>query len=136
MCLVNLLGIAGIYARQVEEAGRLGLAGFLLFCLMWALTAPFQFAEAFVLPLFATDAPELVEGFVGISSESTGDANLGALPTAYALTGRIFAVPVGLALVWLGYALWSERVPASGRTHRGAEPAVSGTVVTTSEGKA
>jgi hypothetical protein len=22
---------------------------------------------------------------------------------------RIFAVPVGLALVWLGYALWSER---------------------------
>jgi hypothetical protein len=22
---------------------------------------------------------------------------------------RIFAVPVGLALAWLGYALWSER---------------------------
>ena len=36
-----------------------------------------------------------------------------AVTPAAALTGhpldRIFAVPVGLALAWLGYALWSER---------------------------
>ena len=30
MCLLFLLGIVGIYARQVNKAGWLGLAGFLL----------------------------------------------------------------------------------------------------------
>ena len=33
MCLLFLLGIAGIYARQANEAGWLGLAGFLLLSL-------------------------------------------------------------------------------------------------------
>src|SRR5215213_4078039 len=58
MCLLILLGLAGIYARQAEQAGWLGLAGFLLFGLMWGLTAAFQFAEGLLLPLLATDAPE------------------------------------------------------------------------------
>src|SRR3954463_14972852 len=35
MCLLLLVGIVGIYARQVKEAGWLGLAGFLLFGLGW-----------------------------------------------------------------------------------------------------
>src|SRR5919112_5177477 len=35
MCLLFLLGIAGLYARQVEEAGWLGLVGFLLLSLSW-----------------------------------------------------------------------------------------------------
>jgi Na+/H+ antiporter NhaD/arsenite permease-like protein len=33
MCLLFLLGIAGIYARQVGKVGWLGLAGFLLLSL-------------------------------------------------------------------------------------------------------
>ena len=57
MCFLILLGITGIYARQVEESGWLGLAGFLLFGLMWALTAAFQFAEGLIVPLLVTDAP-------------------------------------------------------------------------------
>lgn len=36
MCFLFLLGITGLYARQVEEAGWLGLAGFLLYSLSWA----------------------------------------------------------------------------------------------------
>src|SRR5215216_3397873 len=70
MCFFNLLGIAGIYARQVERAGWLGLAGALLFGLTWALLAAFQFVEGLVLPLLATDAPKFVEGFLGITSAS------------------------------------------------------------------
>src|SRR5829696_5270958 len=87
MCLLNLLGITGIYARQADESGWTGLAGFLLFALMWALTAAFQFVEALILPLLATEAPQFVEGFLGISSGSTGETNLGVLPTVCALTG-------------------------------------------------
>src|SRR3712207_8251696 len=41
MCFFALLGIAGLYARQAEKAGWLGLAGYLLFSLFWALTLPF-----------------------------------------------------------------------------------------------
>src|SRR5215212_7397362 len=61
-CFLFLLGITGLYARQVEEAGWLGLAGFLLFSLFslsWVLTAPFTFVETFILPQLATEAPKL-----------------------------------------------------------------------------
>jgi lysylphosphatidylglycerol synthetase-like protein (DUF2156 family) len=155
MCFLNLFGIAGIYARQVEHAGWLGLAGFLLLGLMWALTAAFQFAEASILPLVATDAPRFAEGFVRIPSGAASEVSLGVLPVLYLLVSAMYllggvllgiatfragilprwaggalvlgtvaplalsvlpheflrtaAVPFGLALAWLGYALWSER---------------------------
>ena len=156
MCFFILLGLTGIYARQVEESGWLGLAGFLLFGLMWALTAAFQFAEGLIVPLLATDVPRFVVGFEGISSGSPSEVGLGILPAVYSLTSvlyllggvlfgiatfraailprwaggglavgtvaplvlslllphefiRLAAVPVGIALALLGYALWSER---------------------------
>src|ERR1700730_6987374 len=56
MCFLILLGITGIYARQVEESGWLGLAGFLLFGLMWFLTAAFQFPEGPMVALLAGGA--------------------------------------------------------------------------------
>jgi hypothetical protein len=155
MCLLFLLGITGLYARQVNRAGWLGLAGFLVLSLSWALQTAFVFAEAFIMPPLAATAPEFVDAFLGISYGHTGTVNLGALPALYALVGiaymlggllfgiatlraailprwpagllavaatltpaaallphaqqRLAAVPVALALAWLGYALWSER---------------------------
>ena len=157
MCLLFLLGIAGIYTRQVEKAGWLGLAGFLLLSLSWALQTAFVFAEAFILPLLATAAPQFVDGVLGtLAAGRASEVNLGALPALYnlgvgipymlggllfgiatfragilprwpagllavaaALTPlaallphaiqRLAGIPVGLALAWLGYALWSER---------------------------
>jgi hypothetical protein len=157
MDLLGLLGIAGLYARQVEKSGWLGLAGYLLFSLFWALSMAFHFIEAFISPVVANVAPKFVEGLLGIVTSVPSEINLGALPVVYMLTGiagyllggllfgiatfragilprwagalltfgtilpilgssllphpydRIFAVPVGLALAWLGYGLWSER---------------------------
>src|SRR5712692_3061676 len=65
MCLLFLLGITGLYARQVNKAGWLGLAGFLLLSLSWALQTAFVFAEAFILPLLATTAPQFVDSVLG-----------------------------------------------------------------------
>jgi hypothetical protein len=155
MCFLFLPGLMGIYARQVKEAGWLGLAGFLLYSLSWVLTALFTFAEVFILPLLATKAPTLAEGFLGIFTSSAGDPIFGVLAALWKLTGLLYmlggalfgfatfragilprwaailltlgsalapvaallppehepkvALPVGLALAWLGYALWSER---------------------------
>src|SRR5436309_14396140 len=68
MCLLFLLGIAGLYARQVNKAGWLGLAGFLLLSLSWVLQTAFVFAEDFIMPLLATTAPKFVDGYLGIAA--------------------------------------------------------------------
>ena len=157
MCLLFLLGIAGIYARQVNKAGWLGLAGFLLLSLSWWLQTAFVFAETFILPPLARVAPGFVDAFLRvIAAGQTSDVDLGALPTIFSLgvgvpymlggllfgiatlrarvlprwpagllavaaaltplaallpheIQRLAAIPVALALTWLGYALWSER---------------------------
>ena len=86
MCLLFLLGITGLYARQVNKAGWLGLAGFLVLSLSWALQTAFVFAEAFILPLLATTAPQFVDSVLGTLARGEASAvNLGALPAIYSL---------------------------------------------------
>ena len=156
MDLLGLLGITGLYARQAEKSGWLGLAGFLLFGLFWALDVAFHFIEAFVEPVLAAEAPKFVAGLLGMVNGVPSEISLGAIPAVYALDGvagyvlggllfgvatfragilprwaggllalgavlplllsslvhhpfdRLFALPVGFALAWMGYALWSE----------------------------
>jgi hypothetical protein len=168
MCFLGLLGMTGLYARQVNEVGWLCLAGYLLFSLFYAGTLAFQFLEAVVAPVLAPEAPQVVEGLLGLASRHASEVSLGTLPTVYALLvvpyilggllfgiasfrvgilprwaagllavgaaatpaaalvphplDRIAAVPVGLAVAWLGYGLWSER-----REHAAAPAPVRGT---------
>jgi len=156
MCLLILVGITGIYARQVEKAGWLGLAGFLLLILCWWLQSAYVFAETFIVPQLATSAPPFVVSFLGIASGNPGEMNIEPLPAIYSLgigipymlggllfgiatlragilprwaagllavaaaltpaaallphdIQRLAEIPVGLAVAWLGYSLWSER---------------------------
>lgn len=155
MCILFLFGIAGIYARQVEESGRLGLVGYLMFTISWTLQTAFVFSEAFILPVLATTAPQFIESYLGIVNGHPGNMDLGVLPAIYGLVGifyllgglllgiatyrarilprwmaallaftavvtpaaallphalqRLVAIPMGVALAGLGYALWSER---------------------------
>ena len=67
MCFLALLGVTGLYARQAQEAGWLGLAGYLVFSLFWALQAPYVFAEAFILPHLTKAAPQFVQGWMTIA---------------------------------------------------------------------
>ena len=156
MCLFGLFGIAGLYARQVEETGWLGLAGYLLLTIFYAVQMCFAFAEPLILPLLTTVAPTFVESVMGMSSGAGGPMNLGTFATIYSLLPLVYvlgllvfgiatfragilprlaagllaisgplafvmvlllphqferfaAVPMGIALAWLGYALWAER---------------------------
>ncbi|MDQ3706759.1 MAG: hypothetical protein M3437_16360 [Chloroflexota bacterium] len=90
MCLLFLVGLTGIYARQVNKASWLGLAGYFLFSLSWAVNLLYIFAEAFILPPLASESPEFVESFLyGVITGRATEVNLGMLPTIYALNGLL-----------------------------------------------
>jgi hypothetical protein len=169
MCILFVIGITGLYARQAETVGWFGLVAFLVLGLSWTLQSGFVFAEAFILPPLAATAPEFVDAVLGISYGHTGNVTLGLLPALYALVGiaymlggllfgiatfragilprvpaallaiaatltplaallphaqqRYAAIPVALALAWLGYALFSEhRTPVSQAAPATASP--------------
>ena len=86
----GVLGIAGIYARQAEEAGWLGLTGFVLFSLWLVLVAGFVFFEAMVLPLLATEAPSVAGGFLGVFTGATEGTSFGTLRTLWTVTGVVY----------------------------------------------
>ncbi len=155
MCLLMLIGVTGIYARQVTRVGWLGLIGFLIFSLAWAITYGDVFAETVILPPLAAAAPQFVDSMLGIGAGRVSPVDLGVFPTLFALAGglymlgglllgiatfragilprwaaglmastafltpaaavlphqfqRLAAVPMGVALAGLGYALWTER---------------------------
>ncbi|HEY2331402.1 MAG TPA: hypothetical protein VGH94_05750, partial [Acidimicrobiales bacterium] len=54
MSFFGILGLTGIYVRQTERVGWLGLVGYLLLSLWLVLIMGFSFVEAFVLPHIAT----------------------------------------------------------------------------------
>jgi hypothetical protein len=87
MSVFGLLGMVGLYARQVKEAGWLGLAGFLLLSLWLMLILPFTFFEVFFLPLLATEAPTFAAGFLGIFTGSASEINFGVLAALWKLSG-------------------------------------------------
>ena len=151
----GLFGMAGLYARQVEESGWLGLIGFLLFTIWMTLVCGFSFVEAFILPKLVTESPAFIAGWMGLFSGFPRASDLGVLPTMWNISGPLYIfgpllfgiatfrarvlprwagillalnivwvplgaivspayqpkimIPVGLALAWLGYALFSER---------------------------
>ena len=161
MSFFGLLGLSGLYSRQLEQTGWMGLAGYLLLSLWLALILGFTFVEVFILPGLAAEAPRFVAGWLGMFTGTASEISLGALPLTWILTGPIYilggllfgiatcranilprwagallavgtaigpaaallpldyqpkvAVPVGLALAWLGYALWSDRRPVKSR---------------------
>ena len=90
MSFFGLLGIAGIYARQAEKAGWMGLAGFVLLSLWLLIVTGFTFFEAFILPLLASDSPDFVESFLGIFTGSIGQTSVGALATLWSLLGVVY----------------------------------------------
>lgn len=90
MCLLFLVGITATYARQMDKAGWLGLAGFGLLTVSWWLQTSFVFAEAFIMPRLAPVSPQFVNDYLGLAR---GDANasiLGALTTLYSLVGLTY----------------------------------------------
>jgi hypothetical protein len=154
--IFGLLGMTGLYARQVEETGWLGLAGYLLLTIYYAVQMCISFIQPTVLPLLTTIAPSFVESVLLLANGAGTPTNFGSLTAMYSLAsilyvlGSLFfgiamlrarilprgaaalfavsgplagtmftllpyqlvqltSIPIGAAMIWLGYALFSER---------------------------
>ena len=165
MTVLSLIGITGIYLRQVKQTGVLGLIGYALFAVGYLAILCVQVVGLFVLPTLAASQPGYVNDVFAVVTSGTPTGDIGALQTliqggiAYIvggtifgialfranilprwaaallsvgavatlatsllpqLTQRLFAIPVGIALIGLGYSLWREQ-----RTRRPLPSAVS-----------
>lgn len=155
MCLFFMIGFTGIYARQADKAGWLGVVGFTLLTVSFFLQTGFVFVEIFVLPIIASSVPGFIDSYLGVVNGHPGTMDIGALVPTYAVLGicylmgglvfgiatiraavlprspafllafaaiitpaaallphalqRYAAVPMGLAMIWLGWSLWSEQ---------------------------
>ncbi|MCH8948491.1 MAG: hypothetical protein IH789_12855 [Acidobacteria bacterium] len=95
----GVLGTFGLYARQVEEAGLLGLVGFLMLFVALALFTGLAFFEAFILPVLATEAPQFVGGLFA------GEISLGVLETVILVAGLVEIIGgllFGIAIIRAG----------------------------------
>lgn len=106
MGFFGLFGMAGLYARQVEKSGWLGLTGFVLLSLWFGLVMPLSFVEAFILPRLATELPEFVAGFLGMFTGVPSEIDLGILPTLWNISGPMFI----LGPLLFGIATFRARV--------------------------
>lgn len=88
--VLGLVGVTGIYLRQTEEAGVLGLIGYLALALFFLLPITFSFAEAMILPVIVDDAPGFVENFNGLFNGEGSDGTLGALESISTVAGMLY----------------------------------------------
>ena len=92
MCFFGLLGMVGLYIRQVRKVGWLGLAGFVMLSLWLVLIMGFSFVEVAILPRLATSDSRFVDGWFGMLTGSASTVKLGALSTLWSITGPIYMV--------------------------------------------
>lgn len=158
MAVFSLIGITGIYLRQVRQAGVLGLVGYAVLSLGYLAILGVQVIGVFVLPDLAASQPGYVNDVLAVATSGTpvGDVHrmqtlnnvlfayiaggmlfgialfranvlsrwaaalmcVGAVATVATfvlpeLVQRLFAIPVSVAVIGLGYSLWRDQ-----RTHK------------------
>jgi len=151
--LLLLVALVGLYARQSEAAGTLGLAGFLVALVGTGLFVGMFWTLAFVVPSAAIEAPAFLD-----AEETAGPLDMGfmlsgiAVAVGWALFGvatlraRVFprraaivliigalltvlplpatTLLIDVAVVWLGLSLLSEQGRSTAETSIGAQPRV------------
>lgn len=151
--LLLLVALVGLYARQSEAAGALGLSGFLVALVGTGLLVGMMWTMAFVVPSAAIEAPAFLD-----AEETAGPLDMGfmlsgiAVAVGWALFGvatlraRVFprraaivliigalltvlplpatTLLIDVAVAWLGLSLLSEQGRSTAETSIGAQPRV------------
>lgn len=152
MGALAMIGITGMYARHVRQAGVVGLVGYLLFFAGYLLITGTAYVAAFVLPTIADANPGYVDDVTTAANTGSSTGDIGLMQqvlqlqgAAYLLGGllfgialyrasilprwasallavgglvsaaltlmpdafhRVLALPNGVAMIALGWALW------------------------------
>jgi hypothetical protein len=154
MAVFSLIGITGIYLRQVRQTGVLGLIGYVALGVGYLTILSVQVVGVFVLPSLAATQPGYVNDVLAVATSGTPIGDVGRIETlsqigiAYIVGGtlfgialfranvlprwaaallsvgalatlatsllpeliqRLFAIPVSVALIGLGFSLWREQ---------------------------
>lgn len=108
MGALALVGITGMYLRQVRQVGLLGLIGYLLFGAGYLLMFSTEVISAYVLPGLVDLAPGYVNDILVAAAGGTPAGDIGAMATVLAVTGIGYMVG-GLIF---GIALFRARILA------------------------
>jgi len=129
-----LLALTGLYLRQAESAGKLGVTGYLVAFLGTVLLAGDWWFESFIVPQIAAVAPQVMTGAIAgsmlvgaaatfglfavgwiVFGVATFRAHVYARPAAVLLIigGAVgilagsppYQVPLAIAVGWIGYSL-------------------------------
>lgn len=101
-----LVGITGMYLRQVTQAGVLGLVGYLVYSAGYLLILSTTSLAVYVLPEVTGSRPEYVDDVLAAATGGSAGGDIGLLATVFQLQG--FAYLAG-GLVF-GIALFRARV--------------------------
>jgi hypothetical protein len=153
--ILSLVGITGVYLRQVKQTGVLGLLGYILLSAAFLAMTCVEVMGVVALPILAHSDPHYVSDVLTVATGGTAAGDLGLFtilntgvglalvsggllfgiavfrahvitrwPAALLAAGvvatlairvlpqvneRLFAVPIGVALIGLGVALWREQ---------------------------
>ena len=118
MATLAIVGISGLYLRNVQRMGVLGLIGYVLFATCFMVITAWSFVEIVVLPPLAEQAPQFVDDFLAVPGgrHVVGDVGAAKVATAitavgYLLGGLIFGIALFRACV---VARWAAVLLAVG----------------------
>jgi hypothetical protein len=108
MAALALVGITGMYLRQVKQIGVLGLIGYLLLGAGYLIIMSSTFVAAYVLPSIAETDPSYVNDVLAAATGGTATGDIGLLEPAILVQGITYLAG-GLVF---GVALYRARVLA------------------------
>jgi hypothetical protein len=118
MAVLALVGITGMYLRQVQQSGVLGLVGYVLLGSCYLVILCTSFAAAFVLPAIAGTEPAYVNDVLTEATGGSATGDIGLLHNAiqiqsvgYLVGGLVFGIALYRARV---LARWAAALLAVG----------------------
>jgi hypothetical protein len=118
MAALALVGITGMYLRQVRQMGVLGLIGYLLLSMGYLAILGTAFAAAYILPSIADANPAYVNDVTAVATNGHATGDIGLLQNAIQLQGAGYLLGgllFGIALFRAGVlARWASALLAVG----------------------
>jgi hypothetical protein len=117
MAVFSLIGITGIYLRQVRQLGVLGLIGYVVLGVGYLAILGNQIIAVFVLPDLAAREPGYVSDAIAVATSSTPVGDVSQLQTLnnIAITYIVGGIIFGIALFRAGIlARWAAALMSVG----------------------